>query len=78
MRQVQRIYQKYLEKGDEGLNHGLVGRRGNNNKDEIRELALELYRKNYQGWGAVLAEAPSTKAEKGFFWGNDSDGWKYS
>ncbi|QJR21773.1 ISTde1, transposase [Brevinematales bacterium NS] len=55
VRQVQRIYKKYLEKGDEGLNHGLVGRRGNNNKDEIKELALELYRKNYQGWGAVLA-----------------------
>lgn len=55
LRQVKRIYKKYLEKGDIGLNHGLMGKPGNHRKDELRNKCVSIYRKNFLGWGPTLA-----------------------
>ena len=55
MCQVKRIYKKYIEKGAEGLNHGLMGKAGNYQKVKLREEALKLYRENFVGWGPTLA-----------------------
>jgi len=63
-RQVIRIYKKYLEDGDEGLNHGLIGKEGNRRIDKAtKEKALEIYKTRYWDFGPTFA---SEKLEEEF------------
>ena len=56
-RQARRQFKRYREQGDAGLVHQLRGRPGNNRAagDARRRQAIELYRRNYQGFGPTLA-----------------------
>ncbi len=56
-RQAKRIYQKYLEGGDEALVHGNKGKPSNHRSDEeIVEKALKLYTEKYHDFGPTFAQ----------------------
>lgn len=55
-RQVRRVWQRYRQRGDAGLVHGLRGRPGNRRSDPaVREQAIALYREHYGDFGPTLA-----------------------
>ena len=55
-RQAIRIMKKYKTKGDESLNHGLIGKRSNNKKDgNLRLTVIEKYKVRYPDFGPTLA-----------------------
>lgn len=55
-RQVRRIWARYRRQGDAGLLHGNQGRPSNRRLgEEIRQAALESYRKHYPDFGPTLA-----------------------
>jgi transposase len=55
-RQAIRIMKKYRIKGDEALNHGLIGRKSNNRKNEgLRNFVIEKYKTRYPDFGPTLA-----------------------
>ena len=55
--QAKRIYQRYLNGGDEALIHGNTGRPSNNKIDEASAArAVVLYREKYYDFGPTLAQ----------------------
>jgi len=55
-RQLIRIYKKYLEGGEESLNHGLRGKTGNHRIDEsYKKEVIECYKTYYKGFGPTFA-----------------------
>ena len=55
--QAKRIYQRYLQGGDEALIHGNKGKPSNNKTDEETiTKAIELYREKYYDFGPTLAQ----------------------
>jgi transposase len=58
LRQVHRLYRRYLAGGDKGLVHGSRGRPSGRKLDQAQqEKAMELYRSTYRGFGPTfLAE----------------------
>ena len=51
LRQTKRIYKKYKNHGDEALNHGLLGTKGNHHIDiEFRNTVIELIKEKYKGF----------------------------
>jgi len=55
-RQMIRIYKKYLEGGEECLNHGLIGKPGNHKIEAgFKMKVIECYRDNYKGYGSTFA-----------------------
>jgi len=55
-RQTNRIVIRVREEGEKGVIHRLRGRESNRKiADEIRERALKLYGKKYEGFGPLLA-----------------------
>ena len=59
VRQIKRIFKRYKEKGDEGMNHGLAGKPSNNRiKQEKKERIMNLVREEIRGY------KPTFTAEK--------------
>ena len=55
--QAKRIYQKYLEGGDEALVHGNRGKASHNKTDEfVIRNAIKLYQEKYDDFGPTLAQ----------------------
>lgn len=55
-RQLIRIYKRYLEGGEESLNHGLIGKPSNHRIDEgLKRKIIECYKENYEGFGPTFA-----------------------
>lgn len=55
-RQVRRIVKRVREEGDKGVIHRLRGRPGSHRlKEGIKQKVIALYRKNYEGFGPLLA-----------------------
>jgi len=54
-RQSRRLWQRYRQKGDAGLIHGLRGRVSNAAKGKLQAQALALYRERYVGFNAAHA-----------------------
>lgn len=55
-RQARRVFKRYKELGDSGLLHRARGRPGNRRTSvKLREKILSAYRKEFMGFGAVLA-----------------------
>jgi len=55
-RQGKRLYTAYRQKGDSGLVHGNCGRKSNRRlAEEIREMALSVYRERYSDFGPTFA-----------------------
>lgn len=51
IRQVKRLYKKYKEFGDEGMNHGLIGKKSNNSYDEKeKEEIMGIVREVFSGY----------------------------
>jgi len=58
-RQVKRLFRTYKLNGDEALNHGLIGKQGNNRIDaDIKESIMKIVRDDLQGY------KPTFTAEK--------------
>jgi helix-turn-helix protein len=56
VRQSRRLWRRYRDLGDEGLVHGLRGRRSNHaKKASLRESVLARYADRYEGFGPTLA-----------------------
>ncbi|URA10888.1 helix-turn-helix domain-containing protein [Thermospira aquatica] len=50
-RQLIRIFKEYLSKGDEALNHKLIGKPGNHRiSSDIKEKIMQIVRNNYKGF----------------------------
>jgi len=50
-RQLKRIYKTYNLKGDEALNHGLIGKQGNNRTDEfVKEMIMKIVRNEFKDY----------------------------
>src|SRR2546423_14117730 len=55
LRQMHRLYLRYLDEGDKGLVHRARGKPGVRKIDSSqRDKALELYRSTYRGFGPTL------------------------
>jgi len=54
-RQGRRVWRRYCEVGDGGVVHGLRGKPSNARKVALREKALGLYRRKYQGFNVAHA-----------------------
>jgi transposase len=55
--QAKRVYQKYLEGGDEALVHGNRGKPSHNKTDEeVVRKAVKLYQEKYDDFGPTLAQ----------------------
>ena len=51
IRQIKRIYKEYKEKGDEALNHGLIGKQGNHQIDKVKkEKILNMVRDKFKDY----------------------------
>ncbi|MDR0760375.1 MAG: helix-turn-helix domain-containing protein, partial [Treponema sp.] len=54
-RQAKRVYQRYLEGGDQALSHGNTGKPSNRRTDpELVQRALALYAEKYDDFGPTL------------------------
>ena len=63
-RQAKRLVRKYKEQGDQGLIHGLTGKRSNHGADqELRSQVLALYKEKYRGFGPTLASEEMAERE---------------
>ena len=63
-RQFRRIVFKYRTYGEEGIVHGLRGKRSNRRKAErLREKILKLYEKKYYGFGPTLLSEKLSELE---------------
>lgn len=55
-RQAQRIKRSYIEKGDESLNHGLIGKGGNHRIElTMKNTVISIYQERYNDFGPKLA-----------------------
>lgn len=51
VRQIKRIFKEYKEKGDEALNHGLIGKQSNNRiKEDEKEKIMALVREQFKDY----------------------------
>lgn len=64
-RQVNRIVQRVKTEGNKGVIHRLRGRKSNRKiQDAVREKALRLYEKKYDGFGPLLASEKLAERDK--------------
>jgi transposase len=55
-RQAKRVYQRYMEGGDQALSHGNKGKPSNRRTDpELIQQTLSLYAEKYDDFGPTLA-----------------------
>lgn len=64
-RQVRRIVARVREEGDRGIVHGLRGAEGSHRaEEEQKQKILKLYRKQYEGFGPLLASEKLLERDK--------------
>jgi transposase len=72
LRQVHRLYRRYLSEGDRGLVHRARGKPSVRRIDGVeRDKALELYRSTYRGFGPTLL-AEKLGADQGIWVSHDT------